>query len=124
MKTLKKADIVLGIVIITIGLVMSIGLSIVQPSKGNIAAVYVNSKLYGTYSLNSDREITISRNYHKNKVTIKEGKISMTFSDCKNQDCIKMGGTDSPARRIICLPNRILIEVKGSDGKNIDAISN
>lgn len=121
---LTRADIILAVILIIIGVAGSLWLSLGSQAKGSLAAIYHDSKLVGTYPLNQDKTITVKGHGHINKVTIKDRKVAMTFSDCKNQDCVHMGKTDSPGKRIVCLPNRVVVEVLGEGEGDYDAISN
>lgn len=120
---LKKADILLGIVILIIGVVSFIAVEKASFGKGDIVKVTVNKKLYGTYSLWEDRTIKIEKHGHKNNITIKDGKVAMSFSDCKNQDCVKAGTKAHIKENIVCLPNQVFVEIEGKEG-GYDGISN
>ena len=76
---------------------------------------------YAYYPLSEDRTVTIERSGHINKITIKDGQVSMTFSDCSGQDCIQQGKISQTSQSITCLPNRIVIEIRG-DSSEYDAV--
>lgn len=121
-KVLKKADIILAIVLIVVGIASSLYLSFGSVTTGDVVVIYRDSEVFGTYALDEDQTVTVKGDGHTNKITIKDGKVAMSFSDCKNQDCVYMGETDSPAKRIVCLPNRVVVEVRGEED-DYDAIS-
>ena len=55
---------------------------------------------------------------------IKDGKVNMLFSTCKNQICVEHSEIDSTNESIVCLPNRVSIEITGKAGEDdIDAVS-
>jgi hypothetical protein len=70
------------------------------------AQIISNGKVIRTVELAIDQEFTVNS---KNTVTIKDGKIAVTWADCPDHYCMKRGfcsgGTD-----IVCLPNRMVIE--------------
>ena len=117
----KKADIILAAVLIILGFAISSFLSLGQ-NQGNELEVKVDGKKYGSYLLSEDREIKIKNNSHINKITIKSGKVSMSFSDCKNQDCVKHSKIAQTGQTIVCLPNKVVLEIQGNDTK-LDSIS-
>ncbi|MEG0924721.1 MAG: NusG domain II-containing protein [Anaerovoracaceae bacterium] len=119
---IKKADIFLFIFLILAGLGLSF-LSVAGSVTGSQAVVSVDGKLYGSYSLSKDQVITINENNHINKITIKGGQVSMTFSDCHNQICVKHSEITKTSESIVCLPNKVMVEIKGKGG-DFDAISN
>ena len=105
----KKADIILACALILIGLAISYIFSFGQ-SEGDLVEITCNGKFFGSYPLDEDREISIDRNDHINKVTINNGTVSMSFSD-KAQD--RQGNIANPGETIICLPNKIVVEITG-----------
>ena len=108
----KKADIILACALILIGLAISYIFSFGQ-SEGDLVEITCNGKFFGSYPLDEDREISIDRNDHINKVTINNGTVSMSFSDCQGQDCVHQGAISQTGESIICLPNKVVLEISG-----------
>lgn len=121
-KVIKKADIVLFIILITIGVILS-ALSFAGGEIGEEAIITVDGQLYGTYSLSEDRVITVKQTNHINKITIKDRTVQMTYSDCKNQVCVGDGKISKTNQSIVCLPNKVMVEIKGGE-EEFDAVSN
>ena len=50
---------------------------------------------------------------------------AMTSSSCKNQVCVQTGAISQTKDVIVCLPNRILVEIIGDKhkGGGVDVIS-
>lgn len=111
---IKKADIFLAAALIIAGLAMSYILSFGQET-GRELTISCGGEKFGTYSLLEDREVVIDRNDHINKVTIKNGTVSMSFSDCHGQDCIHQGEISLSGETIICLPNKVVLEITGGE---------
>lgn len=118
---IKKSDIILAVTLIILGLAASYFLSIGK-DVGSELLISCDGKKFGSYSLLEDREIVIDKNNHINKVTIKNGTVSMSFSDCKGQDCVHQRDISLSGESIICLPNKVVLEIKGRD-KAFDSIS-
>lgn len=123
---IKKADIILFFLILVFGIGIS-WWSLSTNTGGDKAIVTVDGQLYGTYSLLQDQTIeVVQENGHTNYITIKDGKVSMTFSNCQNQVCVNSGAISQTKDSIVCLPNKVMIEIKGSDkneGGGIDVIT-
>jgi hypothetical protein len=120
---IKKADIALFFIILILGLAVSF-LSLRGNSDGNKVIVTVNGEIYGTYDLSKNQIIEISQNDHTNNITIKDGTVSMSYSDCKNQTCVNTGSISQTKDTIACLPNKVLIEIENtSQGGDVDVIS-
>ena len=109
----KKADILLAATLIAAGLAISYIFSFGQ-SAGNTLEISCDGEIFGSYSLEKDREITINCGEHINKVIINKGTVSMSFSDCPGQDCIQQEAISHTGETIVCLPNRILLEISGN----------
>ena len=75
---IKKADIILAVFLIAAGLAMSYIISFGK-TAGDELKVTANGKIFGYYPLAENREIEIKQNEHINKITIKDGKVSMSF---------------------------------------------
>ena len=120
-RIIKKADIILFICLILIGGALSY-LAFSGSSTGDFVVVKVNGEIYGKYSLSKDRTITVNRNGHMNKITIKGGKVQVSKSSCKNQICVKQGSISTTHQSIVCIPNRVVVSIEGKDGE-YDVIS-
>lgn len=119
---IKKADIILLIVILVLGVSLSI-LIFSLSQTGTKAVVSVDGDIYGTYPLDQDQTITIDNNNHTNKIIIKDGSVSMDFSDCLNQECVKHSPINRTNEMITCLPNRVSVSIEGDSEGGYDAIS-
>ena len=113
---IKKADIILAVLLIVVGLAMSYFLSFGQDT-GSELIISCDGEKFGSYSLYEDREVVIERDDHINKVTIKNGTVSMSFSDCHGQDCIHQGEITKSGEAIICLPNKVVLEIEGGEAE-------
>ena len=118
---IKKADILLLILLVILGLFSSF-IVFIGNTEGDTVRITVDGKLYGEYSLKSDREITVESGDHVNNITIKDGSVQMTYSSCRNQICVNHGSMHLTNDRIVCLPNRVIIEITGKGG-SLDDIS-
>ena len=122
---IKKADIVLFILILIFGLAVS-WWSLTTNISGDKAIVTVDGDLYGTYSLLEDQTIEVLQaDGHTNYITIKDGTVSMAYSTCKNQVCVNAGAISETKDSIVCLPNKVMIEIQGSkpEGGGADVIT-
>lgn len=113
---IKKADIILAAALIVIGITMSYILSFGQ-STGSELIISCDGEKFGSYPLYENREIIIEQDDHLNKVTIKNGTVSMSFSDCHGQDCIHQGEISNSGEAVICLPNKVVLEITGGEAE-------
>ena len=118
---IKKADIVLLIIILVVGIPLSV-LSLTEGIGGDKVRISLDGEIYGVYPLGEDREIEVTEDGHTNHITIKDGQVSMSYSTCLNQVCVNTGAISQAKDAIVCLPNRVVVEIISSEkGKGGDA---
>lgn len=118
---IRKADIILVIGLIVVGLIASCFIFF-GSSKGDKVVITVAGKEYGQYSLATDNEIRIRQKNAFNTVVIKDGKVYMSEANCNGHDCIHQGKKSQTQQTIVCLPHKVLIEITGGTDK-YDTIS-
>ncbi len=119
----KKSDIILMISIVIIGLISAVYISLAK-TKGDKVEIKAANHIYGTYSLYIDRTVVVEGKNSKNIVTIKDGSVKMSSASCKNQVCVHHSPISKVGESIICLPNKVIVRIKGSSSKGVDAVSN
>lgn len=88
------------------------------PTESAAAAyVYVNGKEVGVYSLDTDMEIPLAEG--KALLTVSDGAVAITENDCPNGICLKTGFISRAGERIVCVPNKIVVVLRSSDGSGI-----
>lgn len=89
------------------------------------AYVYQGGRLFGVYPLDRDRTIVIGAATQPDMtIEIKAGRVRVAESDCAKGVCKHTGWVSRPGRPIVCVPNKVLIEVKGGKVKSaVDAES-
>ncbi|MBQ6501978.1 MAG: NusG domain II-containing protein [Mogibacterium sp.] len=136
---IRKADIILFIVLVAIGLAASAALTLSHGEAGSGAKVIIESggDLYARYPLAEDRTVVVPapkqtavdapQSYpddpaelqydYYNVVVISNGKVSVTEASCKNQVCVKHGIISRPGESIVCLPNRMVVRIENGSGE-------
>ena len=61
-----------------------------EDAEAVTAEIYQNGELVKTVSLNADTSFAVTGKY-TNTVTVRDGKISITQSDCPGEDCVHSG---------------------------------
>lgn len=79
-------------------------------SKPAQAEIYLNSERIDVLELSRDQELTVTGQY-SNTITVADGRIAITASDCPGEDCVHSGWISSSGRSIVCLPNGLEIRV-------------
>ena len=61
---------------------------------------------------NQSIDINQTVNTGTNTVVIKDGVVYMSEANCKNQVCVNSGKISKKGESIICLPNKVIVEIK------------
>lgn len=91
-----------------------------QSSNVAEASLYHEGKLFKQLKLDKDQEIILLNG--KMLVEVKEGRIRVRKSDCPRQICVNTGWIRHPGETIVCVPNKVLIEVKSTGPPIVDAV--
>ena len=116
MKISKKNDLLLvgGLLVAFLLILLVITLT---NKGGNAVQVSVDGVIQSTYLLSEDGEYVIDGyNGGKNTLVIQNGKAYVIDSSCPDHLCEHMGTIDTVGQSIICLPNRVVVEIIGNDG--------
>lgn len=119
-----KALVILVLIISTI-IIYSKG-STVNSNENKYVRIESNGKMYKEIELdkNIEKEEIIKTKYGYNKVQIKGFKVRIIEADCHDQVCVKQGYISKTGESLICLPNRLSIEIKSKNNeRNVDYIS-
>ena len=81
-----------------------------QTAKALQAEIYLDGELVKTVRLTEEQTFVLEGEY-RNTVSIKDGKIAISASDCPGRDCVHSGWAGSGGRSIVCLPNRVEIRI-------------
>ena len=79
------------------------------------AEIYQNGEKIQTLSLAEDQSFTVTGRY-TNEITVADGRISISHSDCPGEDCVHSGSIGSTGRSIVCLPNKLEIRIVSQEG--------
>ena len=116
----KKADIILAAVLLIIG---ALGLLAFRPAKeaGGYAVITVDGEELDRMDLSADQTRVIDTAYGTNTVSVKDGSVSVTESDCRGGDCVRMGNISREGQMIVCLPHHLTVQIQGP-GSAPDAV--
>lgn len=76
-----------------------------------IASIYLNGELIETINLNNVKK-SYEINLPHNTILVENGDISVIHSDCPDKLCVKQGKISDNIFPIVCLPNKLVIEIK------------
>ncbi|MGI5898934.1 MAG: NusG domain II-containing protein [Christensenellales bacterium] len=93
---------------------------------GAFAHVSLDGEIFAVIDLSEAEEAYLLEVSPGNILLVEKGAISMHSADCPDQLCVRQGKTGEGGLPIICLPNRIMVEIKPARGegeKVVDAVS-
>ena len=109
----QKGDILA--IVLVLALAVGTGLFFLPSADASeevMVQIWQDGAMVQELSLNEERSIEIAGDYH-NVVTIQDGKVSISESDCPGEDCVHSGWISSVGRSIVCLPNRVEVRLVG-----------
>lgn len=115
---MKKWDKIIIAVLLIISFLPYIMLKTLFVSDYNMLYAYISvgGKPYKEIPLTgqiSPIEFVIETEYGTNTVRIENEQIGIIHADCSDQVCKEFGFKGHPGENIVCLPNKVYIEVKG-----------
>lgn len=123
MKLAGKKD----IIVIAAALILCVAAALIfrAPAGGSIVRVRVDGEVYCEAPLNEDKTIVVEQqNGARNEICISNGSVYMHSASCPNKECVEQGemSEQNAASRalgnwIICLPNRVTVELITEDDK-------
>ena len=124
----KKWDIILIVLLICLSFIPELvfGVMMGKNYNGTYAEVTLDGKFYKKILLSEHRgedKIDVKTEYGYNIITIKDQSIRILDSDCRDKICIKSGFISKPGQLLVCLPHKLMVEIKSNDTeKNVDVI--
>ena len=90
-------------------------------SPGLQVQVMQHGQVLYTLSLDEEQSLTIAApNGGSNTVTVDNGQVCVSHATCPDQVCVNQGWVNTDAVPIVCLPNQLVIQVKGGE-QDLDA---
>lgn len=120
----KKRDLLILVIIAAALAIFAAVFYTREKPEGGTVTVTVSGKEYGTYDLTKDQEIPIIiAGKETNHLIIKDCKADVTEADCPDQICVDQKSISKEGETIVCLPNKVVIEVKGADASDFDTMT-
>lgn len=117
----RKNDILLLAVVLVLAGLLWLGLRLFQ-GEGATVRVTIDGAEYGSYPLNKAQTITIGDEEHFNLLVIEDGAASIAEASCPDKLCVRQGKAAFNGQSIICLPNKVVVEVLGGEQRESDVV--
>lgn len=121
MKFMRKKDFILIAIILLVAVILG-GIYYAMPEKTQAQLqIMVDGKKHGIYPLNQNRTIEIK---DTNICIIQDGKVTMKEANCPDHLCMSQRAIDSRGGTIVCLPNKVVLEIIEAQGEEVpDAVA-
>lgn len=119
MKMKKKDFVIIAAVLVTAAIFWLL-ITLFWMEDGTVLRISVDGEIYGEYSLKEEQEIAIG---DTNRCRIEEGKVKMIEAICPDHLCLHQKAIDESGGTIVCLPNKVVLEIAGGEKMQIDSIA-
>ena len=109
---MKRNDLILFAILLTVGLVSLLVLTAVLDGKGEVAVVTVDGEEVLRLPLSEDTEVLIEGyGGGTNLVVIENGQASIREASCPDKVCVHTGHA-SALKSVVCAPNRVVLSIE------------
>lgn len=117
----RRGDVLAILLVLAAAAAMALGLA-VRAAPGPVTAhIYREGRLVARLPLDRDGSYAVDGDYH-NTVTVQNGAVAVTDSDCPGGDCLHSGWVSASGRSIVCLPNRMEVRLVGGAAGDVDIV--
>lgn len=121
---IKKWDIIIIVILLVLSFTPEIilGAKLKGDFNSTYAQITIGGKLYKNIPLSShkgEERIEVKSKDGINIVSIKDDKIAILEADCPDKVCMNPGYINKPGQSLVCLPHRLMIEIKGDSEDDV-----
>ena len=118
---INKKDMVLVGVVLLLAVVSFLFVQMKGNENAGSVRVTVDGVEAGIFPLDQDDEISI--NNGTNKIKIMDGTVNMIEADCPDHICVDHKPISKNGESIICLPNKVVVEIQSSEDLEFDVMT-
>ena len=123
----KKNDLLSIGVLLMVALAAYFWISFFQGAntKNGVAVVTIDDVEYGRFPLVVDTEERIEvPDGSYNLLVIQDGKADVTEASCPDGICVNHRAISKQGQSIVCLPNKVVVEIENGEESDLDAVTN
>ncbi len=124
---MRKNDMILIVALVVLALLCIPAMSLVQgmQTKNGVAVVTIDDVEYGRYPLTEDMTERIALpDGAYNLLVIQDGKADVTEASCPDGNCVRHRAVSKKGQSIVCLPNKLVVEIENGEEAEFDAVTN
>ena len=116
-------DIAAAVIAVGAAAVLYFGGVLEPGGEGGSAVIYVDREPIVRLPLKDDITYTVETENGYNVVTIENGMVGVSDSDCRDKICVNHKDINSVNESIVCLPHKMVIEIEGGEQSSVDAVA-
>ncbi len=121
---MKRNDFLLMAVILAVAAAGLIYMNVAKKS-GDMVVVKVDGEVYKELPLNKDATLEIEGvNGSTNLLVVKDGHADVVDADCPDKLCVHQRDIENDGETIVCLPNKVVVEIESTKESEVDAVAN
>lgn len=123
-KYYTRGDAILSILLIVLSLASIAWIHTIS-NGGKHVVVEVNGRLALELSLDRNVSTTVEGPLGKTVISVKDKTVSIQDSPCPRKYCVKMGKISHRGEIIVCVPNRVVVSIRGGgrDSDSFDGVT-
>lgn len=91
-------------------------------TAGDTAVITVSQRTHGEFSLLDNQTLTVDGLLGESVIQVEDGRVRFIDSPCPARYCVHMGWIERTGEVAACLPNGVVVEVRGG-AREFDAIN-
>lgn len=120
---MNRNDKLLVAALLAFALIFSFSYRWLAKEEGGFVVVTVDGEEYGTFSLEEDASFWIEgAGGGRNHLVVEKGVVRMDEASCPDLLCVHQGEIHRNGESIVCLPNKVVVQVMGGKGQGVDAV--
>lgn len=120
-KTRNDILLITALMVAAAGILISVKLF---AKSGSYVQVSVDGEAYAAYPLGEDTTAEITTPYGTNVLVVQNGKAYISEADCPDKLCVHFAAISKDAQSIICLPHKLVVEVRSGETDGLDGVVN
>lgn len=121
-KSMKKNDWLLLIIVLIVAALIFLIRFFVGDKHPGYVTVRVDGEITETFDLSKDRVVEL--NNGSNTIKIEDGTVDMIAADCPDKLCVHQKAISKNNENIICLPNKLVVQIVSQNEAELDAVTN
>jgi hypothetical protein len=117
-----RMDIILIVILLILALIAAVAVYLTH-DKGGTVVVKVDGAVVSELPISEDTELIVE-GYQggTNRIIIQGSEVFASEADCPDALCVKTGKISRAGETIVCLPHRVVVEIKGKAGGSEDGV--